>query len=93
MQGNTILRWRFVTIGILAGVAQLVERQPSKLNVEGSNPFTRFAIDERKKPSLGRVVSTFAYQLYHYTSLSRSHEVCDLLLHARDLARIQMCQT
>ena len=25
-----------------AGVAQLVEHQPSKLNVEGSNPFTRF---------------------------------------------------
>jgi hypothetical protein len=25
----------------LAGVAQLVERQPSKLNVEGSNPFSR----------------------------------------------------
>ena len=27
-----------------AGVAQLVERQPSKLNVEGSNPFARFVI-------------------------------------------------
>ena len=26
----------------LAGVAQLVERQPSKLNVEGSSPFARF---------------------------------------------------
>ena len=26
-----------------AGVAQLVERQPSKLNVEGSSPFARFA--------------------------------------------------
>ena len=26
-----------------AGVAQLVERQPSKLNVEGSNPFSRSA--------------------------------------------------
>ncbi len=26
-----------------AGVAQLVERQPSKLNVAGSNPVTRFA--------------------------------------------------
>ena len=25
-----------------AGVAQLVERQPSKLNVDGSNPFIRF---------------------------------------------------
>ncbi len=25
----------------IAGVAQLVERQPSKLNVEGSNPFSR----------------------------------------------------
>jgi hypothetical protein len=24
-----------------AGIAQLVERQPSKLNVEGSNPFSR----------------------------------------------------
>ena len=28
----------------LAGVAQLVERQPSKLNVEGSNPFSRSVI-------------------------------------------------
>lgn len=26
----------------IAGVAQLVERQLPKLNVEGSNPFTRF---------------------------------------------------
>ncbi len=25
-----------------AGVAQLVERQPSKLNVDGSSPFARF---------------------------------------------------
>ena len=41
-QGNTILNRCFVTIGTHAGVAQLVERQPSKLNVEGSNPFTRF---------------------------------------------------
>ena len=29
-------------IRCVAGVAQLVERQPSKLNVDGSNPFTRF---------------------------------------------------
>jgi hypothetical protein len=28
----------------LAGVAQLVERQPSKLNVEGSSPFSRSVI-------------------------------------------------
>ena len=28
----------------LAGVAQLVERQLPKLNVDGSNPFTRFYI-------------------------------------------------
>ena len=27
---------------LFAGVAQLVERQPSKLNVEGSSPFARF---------------------------------------------------
>jgi hypothetical protein len=31
----------------LAGVAQLVERQPSKLNVEGSNPFSRSVIAGR----------------------------------------------
>ena len=30
---------------ILAGVAQLVERQLPKLNVEGSNPFARFGGD------------------------------------------------
>lgn len=30
------------TIRPRAGVAQLVERQPSKLHVEGSNPFARF---------------------------------------------------
>ena len=35
------LEARFVGV---AGVAQLVERQPSKLNVDGSNPFTRFYI-------------------------------------------------
>jgi hypothetical protein len=28
----------------LAGVAQLVERQLPKLNVDGSNPFTRFSL-------------------------------------------------
>ena len=28
----------------IAGVAQLVERQPSKLNVAGSNPVTRSAV-------------------------------------------------
>ncbi len=28
-------------LSTVAGVAQLVERQPSKLNVEGSNPFSR----------------------------------------------------
>ena len=27
---------------LLAGIAQLVERQLPKLNVEGSNPFARF---------------------------------------------------
>ena len=36
-----------------AGVAQLVERQPSKLNVEGSNPFARFTIKpSAEEPSL-----------------------------------------
>ena len=29
------------TAGVIAGVAQLVERQPSKLNVAGSNPVAR----------------------------------------------------
>jgi hypothetical protein len=29
----------------IAGVAQLVERQLPKLDVEGSNPFTRFGHD------------------------------------------------
>jgi hypothetical protein len=37
-QGDTIYNQ-------LAGVAQLVERQLPKLNVEGSNPFTRFAVN------------------------------------------------
>ena len=31
----------------IAGVAQLAERQPSKLNVEGSNPFTRCEVTDR----------------------------------------------
>ena len=36
----------------LAGIAQLVERQPSKLNVAGSNPVSRSSEDEKKnKPS------------------------------------------
>ena len=35
-----------------AGVAQLVERQPSKLNVVGSIPITRF----RWRSSVGRAV-------------------------------------
>ena len=30
-----------MTAEVLAGVAQLVERQPSKLNVAGSNPVSR----------------------------------------------------
>ena len=30
---------------IFAGVAQLVEHQPSKLNVVGSSPITRFVMD------------------------------------------------
>ena len=36
--------------GVFAGVAQLVERQPSKLNVEGSNPFSRSVLLERGHP-------------------------------------------
>gem|GEM_PF-5055799 len=36
--GSAPLRAQF---GFLAGVAQLVERQPSKLNVVGSNPISR----------------------------------------------------
>jgi hypothetical protein len=40
--GFTVLgRGRSRAIQAFAGVAQLVERQPSKLNVEGSSPFSR----------------------------------------------------
>ena len=35
----------------IAGVAQLVERQPSKLNVEGSSPFSRSG-NETGRPSV-----------------------------------------
>ena len=38
-----------------AGVAQLVERQPSKLNVAGSNPVTRFG---PRPPEGGGIAST-----------------------------------
>src|SRR5882762_6132653 len=34
---------------IAAGIAQLVERQPSKLNVTGSNPVSRSTAHERKR--------------------------------------------
>jgi hypothetical protein len=34
----------------IAGVAQLVERQLPKLDVEGSNPFTRFGVVSEDKP-------------------------------------------
>jgi|TARA_B110000263_G_scaffold226751_1_gene218599 hypothetical protein len=46
---------QFVTIGnyLFAGVAQLVERQPSKLNVAGSNPVTRFTFPFRSFASEG----------------------------------------
>ena len=39
--------------GLFAGVAQLVERQPSKLNVAGSNPVSRSIVETstRKRPS------------------------------------------
>ena len=36
-----------------AGVAQLVERQPSKLNVAGSTPVTRFHLKPLRIPHLG----------------------------------------
>jgi hypothetical protein len=51
---------QFVTIGnyLFAGVAQLVERQPSKLNVAGSNPVTRFTFPFR----------SFASEGFFYTS-------------------------
>jgi hypothetical protein len=39
-QNSAIVR---LGVSSLAGVAQLVERQPSKLNVEGSSPFSRSA--------------------------------------------------
>ena len=34
---------------LYAGVAQLVERQPSKLNVAGSNPVSRSSKREKKR--------------------------------------------
>ena len=40
MLGRLEAEWFLAKSG--AGVAQLVERQPSKLNVEGSSPFARF---------------------------------------------------
>ncbi len=40
-----------------AGVAQLVERQPSKLNVAGSNPVSRSLIKTIEVPLLVRSVS------------------------------------
>ena len=33
-------------VGLLAGVAQWLERHVANVNVEGSNPFTRFDINE-----------------------------------------------
>ena len=41
----------------IAGVAQLVERQPSKLNVAGSNPVSRSKSDEISYN--GNVISSF----------------------------------
>src|SRR5258708_36559835 len=38
----------------IAGVAQLVERQPSKLNVAGSNPVSRSAASPHRGHSLWR---------------------------------------
>ena len=35
---------RFRAFGVLAGVAQLVERHPSKVNVVGSSPIARSLI-------------------------------------------------
>ena len=41
-------------MGVLAGVAQLVERQPSKLNVAGSSPVARLVRDTwRAFPGIG----------------------------------------
>jgi hypothetical protein len=44
--GRESLLRAFVSLGFtnFAGVAQLVERQPSKLNVEGSSPFSRSTV-------------------------------------------------
>jgi hypothetical protein len=44
--GRTSSHRAFVSLGFTnsAGVAQLVERQPSKLNVEGSSPFSRSTV-------------------------------------------------
>ncbi len=43
-------RGGWVGRGIAAGVAQLVEHQPSKLRVAGSNPVARFADGEEPAP-------------------------------------------
>ena len=42
-------RGRDRTMSAFAGVAQLVERQPSKLNVEGSSPFSRSILSARAR--------------------------------------------
>lgn len=48
------LRGSPVTVGFEpAGVAQLVERQLPKLNVDGSSPFTRFHPDNDETTALG----------------------------------------
>ena len=39
-------------LGFSAGVAQLVEHQPSKLNVEGSNPFSRSTAPQARNGAL-----------------------------------------
>ena len=53
-------RGRSRAMSSFAGVAQLVERQPSKLNVEGSSPFSRsqfFGFDLESRSGIRRVSS------------------------------------
>ena len=46
MDSSISLKFEF-TCFVIAGVAQLVERQPSKLNVAGSNPVSRSNVEKR----------------------------------------------
>ncbi len=60
-----------------AGVAQLVERQPSKLNVAGSNPVSR-----SKKPSTGAALFCRPEPVFTIVVSLLNYRWSDLGLHA-----------